>query len=113
MEKLKPLRIVRNLWETPYKSQQGVFEFRFSSDFNRRRFEQYIPLEKKKFSERMSRLYGIDVMYSVFVIFTLYRRVERRGFLVYRVYGDHREAITDPKSVRLVADVTLLPEEAV
>lgn len=113
MEKQKPLRIVRDLWSTPYKSQQGAFEFRFSSDFNRRRFERYIPLEKQKFSERMSRLYGVRTMYALFVIFSLYARVERRGYLVYRVYGDHKEAITDPGSIQIVADVVVLPEQAV
>jgi hypothetical protein len=113
MEKQKPLRIVRDLWSTPYKSQQGMFEFRFSSDFNRRRFEHYMPTEKRKFSERMSRLYGMRTVYALFVAFSLYARVERRGYLVYRVYGDHREAITDPASIQLVADVVVLPEEAV
>lgn len=112
MEKLKPLRVVRSLSESPFRHRIGSYEFVFSSAYNKQRFKNYIAAERKHFSDRVKKLYGMHVLYNSVTPFVLYRNVERRGYLVRYFRGDFVTELHDPKSVEFVADVHFLPDDA-
>ena len=109
MTKQKPLRVVNNLNASPYAHRLGQYEFVFSSEFNRQRFKNALILEKRNFQARCKKLYGMRVIYDVLTPFVIYRKIERRGYLVRVHNGTAMQCIYSPESIEMVADIHLLP----
>ena len=112
MEKLKPMRVIRDFRQSPFRARIGNYEFVFSSEYNLSRFKQYLPQEKKHFSDRVKKLYGMRTVYNAVTAFTVYRNVERRGYLVRQLYGDRTQEFYSPDCIEFVADVHFLPVDA-
>ncbi len=108
MQKQAPIRVVRTLEKSPYVSKIGIYEFVFSSDFNRRRFRAAIADARRHLSARCNKLYGMRVEYNAVSAFALYVRIERRGFLVRVRYGDAVKTVKALDAVRIVADVNIM-----
>lgn len=109
MQKQKPLRVVNNLNVSPHVYKIGVYEFVFSSEFNRERFRAALITEKRNFQTRCKKLYGMRVTYNALTPFVIYPKIERRGYLVRCKYGNGETCIYSPESVEMVADIHLLP----
>ena len=105
MEKVKPLRVVRDFYKSPYRAKVGCFLFVFSSRFNVERFRAALDGDKQHFKTRCNKLYGLSVCFNSVSPFALYSRIERRGYLVFQMYGESKIPIHNPKSVQIVADV--------
>lgn len=69
--------------ESPFYLDIENYRFYFSSEFNRVRFEnkykEYIKEENNKINHR----YNFNVNLSIPLLFSLYSRIEKRGFRVY------------------------------
>ena len=109
MQKMRPLRVIHNLNESPHVCRIGQYEFVFSSEFNLQRFKNSLSMEKRKFQTRCKRMYGLRVVYNALTPFVIYPRIERRGYLVRMVYGNAVQCVYNPASIEIVADVHFLP----
>lgn len=105
------MRVIHNLSESPYTYAVGAYEFVFSSAFNLERFKLAIEAERKNFATRCRKMYGMGVVFNIVSPFVAYRKIERRGYLVRRNYGDFSEAFYSPDCIEIVADVHFLPSD--
>lgn len=109
MEKVKPLRVVRDFRCSPYKKTVGIYTFIFSSRFNLERFKAALHKDREHFKARCNKLYGMAVAHNIVSTFALYQKIERRGFLVYMTYGVTEMPIYSPDAVQIVADIMIKP----
>lgn len=72
-----------DLTESNYSYKIEEFRFYFSSDFYRKNFiekcEEFVKYEKIKFQNT----YKVELANTYLFLFTLYRKIEKRGFYVY------------------------------
>lgn len=75
--------IYYDLEKSKFEVEYKRFRFIFSSQFYLSKFEKdinnFISIEKQKFNLR----YGVYLESDEFLALTLYKKIEKRGFLVY------------------------------
>lgn len=82
-------KIYHNIEESTFCSEVGDFQFYFSTEFNQRRFkERYLSfvnteLYKLKLKYNFSDMKTLATL-KIALIFTFYKKIEARGFRVYK-----------------------------
>lgn len=82
-------KIYHNIEESTFSSEVGDFEFYFTTEFNQRRFkERYLTfvnteIYKLKQKYNFNDLKTLTTL-KIALIFTFYKKIEARGFRVYK-----------------------------
>ena len=74
---------------SPYKLSLEGFTFVFSSQFYLNKFQNECLDFIKSLSDKMTSRYKIFTDCTVFALFVLYMKIEKRGFLIIDKYGKH------------------------
>lgn len=71
-----------DLKNSKYIYKKGNFSFYFSSEFYLKKFKEevkeFVPFENQKIVAK----YGIEINLCLFLMISLYKKIEKRGFLV-------------------------------
>ena len=87
MEKTKR-GIYLNLYKSLYKSEVYGYTFVFSSKVYLSKFEERLKEYAESLKAQIIFKSGLEVDSSLYSAFSLYRKIEKRGFLVYDKEGN-------------------------
>jgi hypothetical protein len=87
---------------SPYRLTTGNgYTFVFSSKVNRDKFDCKYNLHRIKLADSLSNRFKLNIRVDIIADFSLYRAIEKRGFLAYSNKG---EEFTCPESMLFLGD---------
>ena len=93
--------IYLNLFDSDYFIDIEGLRFFFSSEFNKRRFDnnvlQYIEEENLKIINK----YHVDITLNLFLMISYYKKIEKRGFRI-RDLSDNHDLTKDIKIINTI-----------
>lgn len=76
-------KVYYNLEESEYETEYKRFRFVFSSKFYIMKFERELLNYVKNETDRLNKRYGSFLQSDEYLAYSLYKKIEKRGFLVY------------------------------
>jgi hypothetical protein len=95
------LKIYHDIKETIFKFDTGVNTFYFSSELNMKKFRDKIIENRKRISDSLSNRFNMAIDNYNLSDVVLYRKIEKRGFLIMNEKG---EILEWPNQIRFVGD---------
>lgn len=92
------MKIFYNLKESVFKFDTGKIEFYFSTELNLKKFRERIIENRKKINESLSNRFSLEIVNENLSDIILYRKIEKRGFLI---VNDRGEKIEWPNQIKL------------
>lgn len=76
-------KVCLNINESEYKSSFGGFNFYFSSNFYKEKFEREVQKYVEEEELKINNKYKTQINVGLYLAISLYRKIEKRGFRVF------------------------------